>query len=260
MSACVPPGATVNGLWLQGEAGQGLSQVPVLVFVRDFRDACYCKRRWYFFCKIKSGWKKKISGKKVKHKQKNPSETKPKPIRQTKWNARKRLQTKRKLVITWWCWSYACIMLLWRTHRQNGIVSESVVSARRVGSGDNDLCVCVCTYFESAWVRVCVSARMPEPQPIAHTHTLPSATCWIALFPPLFVSVVHRWGDERGHSVVWLSVCYVCLLCLSVSLLCLSDWLTFCLLCLTVSCLTDWLFCVRSRLMLLAIALHKRVS
>lgn len=122
------------------------------------------------------------------------------------------------------------------------------------------ICVCVCTYFESAWVRVCVSARMPEPQPIAHTHTLPSATCWIALFPPLFVSVVHRWGDERGHSVVWLSVCYVCLLCLSVSLLCLSDWLTFCLLCLTVSCLTDWLFCVRSRLMLLAIALHKRVS
>lgn len=125
----------------------------------------------FFFCKIKSGWKKKILGKKVKHKQKNPSETKPKPIRQTKWNARKRLQTKRKLVITRWCWSYACIMLLWRTHRQNGIVSESVVSARRVGSGDNDLCVCVYVLW------VCVSVCMCECQDARatahcpHTHT-----------------------------------------------------------------------------------------
>lgn len=137
-----------------------ISEMPVIANEDDI-----------FFCKIKSGWKKKILGKKVKHKQKNPSETKPKPIRQTKWNARKRLQTKRKLVITWWCWSYACIMLLWRTHRQNGIVSESVVSARRVGSGDNDLCVCVYVLW------VCVSACMCECQDARatahcpHTHT-----------------------------------------------------------------------------------------
>lgn len=164
-----------------------VSHVPVLVFVRDFRDVCYCKRRWCFFCKIKSGWKKKILGKKVKHKQKNPSETKPKPIRQTKWNARKRLQTKRKLVITWWCWSYALCYCEGHTDKMllsvNSCVCQTCGFWRRWS-----VCVCVCVRALS--LRECVYVWVPgcqshSPLP-THTHCLQRPAGSLCFLPYLF--------------------------------------------------------------------------